>query len=219
MLVLNMPTKLLLFFFLILSVLTISQPQWPKYFSHQGRINPETIHEEFDPASSFSVFDNQQALIPTNNQSAAAVLGETSDTDVGNKRIEVDLASQQVFAYEGDRQVFSFLISSGKWDRTPNGTFKIWTKIRSQKMSGGSKSLGTYYYLPNVPYIMFFHNDRYPKQLGFSLHGTYWHNNFGTPMSHGCVNMKTSEAALLYDWAPVGTPITIYGKFQRLSKR
>jgi len=95
-------------------------------------------------------------------------------------------------------------------------------------MSGGSKALHTYYYLPNVPYVMFFSNDQVPAIKGFSLHGTYWHENFGHPMSHGCVNMKTSEAGIIYDWSSPqipqgkstirsspenpGTQIIIYGK-------
>lgn len=68
-------------------------------------------------------------------------------------------------------------------------------------MSGGSTALGTYYYLPNVPYTMFFANDEIPNWRGFGIHGTYWHDNFGHPMSHGCINMRTEEAALLYYWA------------------
>jgi hypothetical protein len=93
-------------------------------------------------------------------------------------------------------------------------------------MKGGSKELGTYYDLPNVPYTMFFYNDKVPMMAGYSTHGAYWHNNFGHPMSHGCINMKISEAALLYYWADPalgdkssiratadnpGTHITIYG--------
>jgi len=60
-------------------------------------------------------------------------------------------------------------------------------------MEGGVKGTGTYYYLPNVPYTMYFHN-------GFGLHGTYWHNNFGEPMSHGCVNLPTIAAEKLFYW-------------------
>ena len=117
------------------------------------------------------------------------------------KRIEVDLTNQRVYAFEGDTKVYDFLISSGKWGRTPTGTFRIWGKFRATKMEGGSKALRTYYYLPNVPYVMFFSNAEIPAARGFSLHGTYWHSNFGTPMSHGCINMKTEEAGLLYDWS------------------
>ena len=66
-------------------------------------------------------------------------------------------------------------------------------------MSGGSGA--DYYNLPNVPYVMFFSNNQVPASAGFSLHGTYWHNNFGHRMSHGCVNMKTTDVAKLYEWA------------------
>ncbi len=125
------------------------------------------------------------------------VLGVTTAND---KRIEVDLTNQQVYAYEGNRQVFNFIVSTGKWGPTPTGTFHIWAKVRSQLMTGGSTTDGTYYYLPNVPYVEFFYNDEVDKSKGFSFHGTYWHNNFGHPMSHGCVNMRTEDAAKLWDW-------------------
>ncbi len=133
------------------------------------------------------------------------VLGTTSASD---KRIEVDLAAQRVYAYEGNRKVYDFLVSTGKWGATPTGTFRIWTKVRSQLMSGGSKSLGTYYYLPNVPWVQFFYNGAVAKSRGYSFHGTYWHNNFGHTMSHGCINMRISDAALLFDWTdpPVTNP-------------
>ena len=131
-------------------------------------------------------------------KATSRVLGVTSAND---KRIEVDLTHQHVYAYEGNRQVFNFIISSGKWYPTPTGTFHIWAKVKSQLMSGGNKDDGTYYYLPNVPWVMFFYNDDIVKSRGFSFHGTYWHNNFGHPMSHGCVNMRSSDAALLFAWA------------------
>ncbi len=153
------------------------------------------------------------------------VLGVTSPTD---KRIEVDLTNQKVYAYQGNTKIFDFTVSTGKWGRTPTGTFRIWAKVRSQLMSGGSQSDGTYYYLPNVPFVEFFYNDQTPKSMGYSFHGTYWHHNFGHPMSHGCINMRTEDAAKLYDWTtPVvtnpkawstnatadnpGTEVVIYG--------
>src|SRR3989344_5829360 len=90
----------------------------------------------------------------------------------------------------------------------------------------GNGAINTYYYLPNVPFVQFFGNSEIPWSRGFSLHGTYWHDKFGTPQSHGCVNMKTPDAEKLYYWtAPVvtgkgatkatgdnpGTPVIIYG--------
>lgn len=135
----------------------------------------------------------------------ARILGVTT-TPAADKRIEVDLTNQKVYAYEGNIRVYEFLISSGSWGRTPTGEFTIWAKVKSQLMKGGSKELHTYYYLPNVPWVMFFYNDSIQKMRGFSFHGTYWHENFGHPMSHGCINMKTEEAKILYDWAtPIAT--------------
>lgn len=158
-----------------------------------------------------------------------SVLGVTSDLP---KRIEVDLRNQKVYAFEGTQKVYEFTVSTGKWAPTPVGEFTIWAKVRSQKMSGGDRSLNTYYYLPNVPYVMFFYNNQIGKMRGFSLHGTYWHDNFGHPMSHGCVNMKIADAKTLYEWATPtltnpkawstlasaenpGTKVVIYGETPR----
>ncbi len=163
------------------------------------------------PDVRIAYFDNQTIIAPP--AVSSPILGDTTNPS-STKRIEVNLTEQKVYAYENNQLIYSFLISSGKWGRTHPGTYQIWSKVRSQKMSGGSRENGTYYYLPNVPYIMFFYNSQHPKSMGYSFHGTYWHNNFGYPMSHGCVNMKTPEAGLLYQWAEIGTPITIYGKFQ-----
>lgn len=193
-------------------------------FSHQKNINPQTLTGEYDPSIQVAVFNNQTlptpalALLPT-----PQVLGQTN----ADKRIEVDLTTQTLYAYEDNKLVYQFLISSGKWGRTPTGIFHIWSKFRYTKMEGGNKAINTYYYLPNVPYVMFFSNDEVAKSRGFSLHGTYWHENFGHPMSHGCINMKTEEVALLYYWTNPdlgdkksilasnenpGTPVIIYGE-------
>lgn len=134
------------------------------------------------------------------------VLGLATDSQ---KRIEVDLTHQRVKAFEGDRLVYEFVVSTGKWGWTPTGEFTIWAKVKSQLMKGGSKALHTYYYLPNVPYVMFFYNKDTAKIRGFSFHGTYWHENFGHPMSHGCVNMRTEDAKTLYEWA---TPVVTNAK-------
>jgi len=119
------------------------------------------------------------------------ILGEATGFE---KWIEVDLSEQKLRAWEGDRLFLESLISSGKWAPTPVGEFRIWIKIKYAKMSGGSKENNTYYYLPNVPYIMYFYN-------GYGLHGTYWHNNFGRPMSHGCINLPTPIAEKIFYWS------------------
>lgn len=119
-----------------------------------------------------------------------AVLGLSTGED---KWIEVDLSDQKLIAHQGDRIILESLISSGLTNRTPTGEFYIWYKIRSTKMEGGNRLTKTYYYLPNVPFAMFFNKD-------IGIHGTYWHNNFGNRMSHGCVNAPTPVAEKLYYW-------------------
>jgi hypothetical protein len=74
-------------------------------------------------------------------------------------------------------------------------------------MTGGTGA--DFYDLPNVPYVMFFANNEIPESSGFSLHGAYWHDNFGHPMSHGCINMRIADAKRLYDWVdPPTTGLT-----------
>lgn len=196
--------------------------------SPQATVNPSSITESYSETATYAIVDNEPVIIPTylasvfSNTPPSTILGAVSE----EKRIEVDLTNQRLYAYEGDRKVFDFLISSGLWGKTPVGDFRIWIKLKSTKMEGGSKDLGTYYYLPNVPYTMYFYNNEIPQWRGFGIHGTYWHNNFGKPMSHGCINMRTEEAQALFYWATPdlngktsihasaenpGTKVVIYG--------
>lgn len=131
----------------------------------------------------------------------ADILGEATQLK-GEKWIEINLSSQTLYMKEGQTQVGSFLISSGKWAPTPTGQWRIWTKLRYTRMKGGSKALGTYYNLPNVPYTMYYNQ-------GYGIHGAYWHNNFGQPMSHGCINMRPEEAGIVFRWADVGTRVVV----------
>lgn len=121
-----------------------------------------------------------------------------SDSIKAGRWIEVSLSKQEMVAWEGETPVLTSRVSTGvPAHPTVVGTFRIYTHIRSQPMSGPG------YYLPNVPYVMFFHG-------AYGLHGTYWHNNFGHPMSHGCVNLPTNIAAWVFDWASIGTPVVIH---------
>lgn len=119
------------------------------------------------------------------------------------KRVEINLATQNLTAFEDGRVIYSFPISSGKFSPTPKGSFKPWAKVPSQRMTGGNKNLGTYYDLPNVPHVVYFYQ-------GYAIHGAYWHNNFGVPMSHGCVNVHPANMAGLYNWMDYQTLIRIY---------
>lgn len=152
-------------------------------------------------------------------QQARTVLGDSTTT----KHIYVDLTNQTLTAYEGTNIFMNVPVSSGKWNPTPTGDFHIWIWLRATRMTGGHGA--DFYDLPNVPYTMYFYNDQFAKPEGYSLHGAYWHNNFGHPMSHGCVNMRISDAERLYYWSNStinsyvtlattdnsGPTITIYG--------
>ncbi|MBU1031679.1 L,D-transpeptidase [Patescibacteria group bacterium] len=168
---------------------------------------------KFDENATTAIFNNQtisypktslayayaQSITQVNDEANQAVLGTTNAAGE-EKWIEISLDEQRLRAYEGNKLVIEFPISSGLWASTPKGTFNIWYKTRSQSMIGGSQALGTYYNLPNVPNNMFFYQ-------GYAIHGAYWHNNFGHPMSHGCVNSPLASAAQLFDWAgPVIPP-------------
>lgn len=169
-------------------------------------------HGKFDEDATTAIFNNQVIDYPKTSLAAAlaqelaqsynqdkAVLGTTTASGE-EKWIEVSLDEQKVRAWEGNKLVMEFPISAGLWAPTPKGTFNIWYKTRNQSMVGGSPALGTYYNLPNVPNNMFFNQ-------GIALHGAYWHNNFGHPMSHGCVNEPLASAAQIFDWAgPVVPP-------------
>ena len=202
---------------MVLVVIGVSVWWYPRLALKQGKVDLG-VKSEFNPKQSEAVFRNKQMSVPI--KSIESILGESilAETEVkANKRIEVDLDKQRLYGYENGVKVLDFLISSGTWNRTPTGTFKIWAKIKSQKMSGGSKELGTYYYLPNVPNIIFFYNEDVPKQLGYSIHGAYWHNNFGKPMSHGCINVGIENSKDVFEWAEMDTPIEIYGKMPIVS--
>jgi lipoprotein-anchoring transpeptidase ErfK/SrfK len=116
----------------------------------------------------------------------------------GERWIDVDLSDQMTYAYEGNVIVNSFLVSTGTWlHPTVTGQFHIYVKYEYADMAGPG------YYLPDVPYVMYFYD-------GYGLHGTYWHSNFGTPMSHGCINLTIPDSEWLYYWADIGTLVNIH---------
>lgn len=155
---------------------------------------------KFDKNAKVAIFNNKNVPLPKEEPVLQAqVLGQEAPND--NKWIEINLSTQTLSLHEGNSVVGSFLVSTGLWAPTPTGTYRTYVKYRYTTMSGGSGA--GYYYLPNVPFTMYFYK-------GYGIHGTYWHNNFGHPMSHGCVNMRTSEAEIVYNWAPLGTKVVIH---------
>jgi hypothetical protein len=142
------------------------------------------------------------------------------DVPPSKKRIEVSIQNQTLIAFEGDKVVLSTRISSGinkrpdpngiPWD-TPRGEFNIQSKMPSKHMGDGDlASDGSD--LPGVPWTLFF-----LSPPGNAFHGTYWHDNFGLQMSHGCVNMRTEEAKWLFRWTtPVfKTPIINHSSWEQ----
>jgi lipoprotein-anchoring transpeptidase ErfK/SrfK len=141
------------------------------------------------------IFQGKKVIPPKISTTMADLLQSPvlgANTSSGEKHIYIDLSTQTLYAYQGTTQVLKTLISSGKWRDTPTGNFHIWEKLLATRMSGGEGADA--YDLPNVPYVMYFYHD-------FGLHGAYWHDNFGHAMSHGCVNMRSVDAKVLFDWA------------------
>lgn len=117
--------------------------------------------------------------------------------------IDINLSYEYMTVYQGNTVLLETYISSGRpgFD-TPPGTFYINSKLPVQDMEGVLG--GEYYNVPSVPDVMYF------TDVGHAIHGAYWHNNFGTPMSHGCINMPLDAAAYLYSIAPIGTRVEIH---------
>jgi hypothetical protein len=116
--------------------------------------------------------------------------------------VVISLGQQILWAYNGRKPVLSTYVSTGRAGfETPPGLFYVNTKLDVQTMEGVLG--GEYYHVPDVPYVMYFTNE------GHALHGTYWHSNFGTPMSHGCVNLPLDVAEWMYQWAPLGMTVLI----------
>lgn len=144
------------------------------------------------PASNSSTAPNGGAPAPIPN---AAVRAPTS-----GKWIDISIRKQTITAYEGTTPLKSVLVSTGVAAHpTVVGTYAVYSKYSAITMSGGTRGVDAYY-LPNVPWTMFFYK-------GYAVHGTYWHKNFGRPMSHGCVNLTIADAKWFFEWAPVGTPV------------
>jgi lipoprotein-anchoring transpeptidase ErfK/SrfK len=116
--------------------------------------------------------------------------------------IDVNLSTQQLTAYQNNVPVMQTYISSGAWGmETVTGVFRIYLRYEIQHMTG--YHLGYDYSTPDVPYVQYFHGN-------YGLHGAYWHNSFGTPVSHGCVNMTVSDAQWLWNFADYGTLVNVH---------
>lgn len=119
--------------------------------------------------------------------------------------LEVDLSEQRLYLKENGTVVDSWAISSGE-SRSPTltGNYRVNSHYRMQTMSSTSSTDPYWNYeVPNIEWIMYFNGSQ-------AFHGVYWHNNFGTPQSHGCVGMPNFRAKQIYDWAPNGVDVNIH---------
>jgi len=143
-----------------------------------------------------------------------------------NKRIEIDLTKQVLRCFEGDKTVLETLCSTGIYLRTennkdvwgtPKGEWSIDRKRGSRHMAGDEPAAEGFYDLPGVPWVSYFH------WWGVSIHGTFWHNDYGQPHSHGCINLPSEMAKWIFRWTmpivgftqqevkdPVGTQVIVY---------
>ena len=123
------------------------------------------------------------------------------DVPEEQKSIVIDLPTQMVTAFEGDKLVFSQRCSSGsKGTETPKGEFRTYHKGASMHMTNEGDSIEQIYNLPGVPWCSFF------TGAGNAFHGTYWHNDYGRPRSHGCVNLPSEAAKFIFRWTRPNVP-------------
>jgi lipoprotein-anchoring transpeptidase ErfK/SrfK len=138
------------------------------------------------------VIDTPTSIAPT--QKATTNYGGGN----GAHWIDINLSEQMLYAYEGDVLVNSFLVSTGvAATPTVTGSYKMYARYLYADMHGPG------YFLPDVPYVMYFYKS-------YGIHGTYWHNNFGTPMSHGCVNMSIPDSGWIFNWSTFGTKVVVH---------
>jgi lipoprotein-anchoring transpeptidase ErfK/SrfK len=148
------------------------------------------IQDEADKIISYFVPAVQLRPIPHEDMSPTA-----TNVPPGKKRIEVNLSTQTLTCYEADSQVFTTKVSTGALGmETPAGIFHVGDKLPARNMSTTSLLADDVIPLVGVPWCSFF------TEQGHAFHGTYWHDNFGVPMSHGCVNMRNEDALWFFRW-------------------
>ena len=136
-----------------------------------------------------------EVLAEPKNQRIVETIKTLQQSD--QRWIQIDLTTQRLTAWEGGKSVYAIVISSGKKSTpTLTGIFNIQSKQKSSRMKGED------YDVPDVPYTMYY-------QGNYAIHGAYWHRKFGTPISHGCVNIAPDHAKWLFQWASLGTPVII----------
>lgn len=171
---------------------------------HLLRLRVVRDHLDYDEYFTPITLNNRGAPVyqppptPTSQASPADGAQFSRGPGDGERWIEVDISDQRLTAWEGDKPVFQVAVSTGKPGyRTLPGTFSVYRKYEQARMRGAD------YDTPDVPWTMYYSG-------GFAIHGAYWHNNFGTPVSHGCVNLPVPQSKELFNWADVGTKVVVH---------
>jgi lipoprotein-anchoring transpeptidase ErfK/SrfK len=143
------------------------------------------------------LFVGQELVIPADGEYQPSPGNAPNAPTSSGRAIVVSVGEQRIFAYENGQLVRSHLVSTGR-QVTPTvmGDYRVYVKYVADDMAGPD------YFLPQVPYVMYFYQ-------GYGIHGTYWHNSFGRPMSHGCVNLPVDEAQWFFNFADVGTLVRV----------
>ena len=163
---------------------------------------PTSTPQPSPTASNTPTPSSTPTLLPTNTpipwNYREAPAGQPVNVDPNEIWIDVDISQQRLHVYRGQDVQRTFVISTGLPQYpTITGQFRVYVKYRYADMAGPG------YYLPNVPFVMYYYR-------GYGIHGTYWHNNFGTPMSHGCVNLTIDDSGWVYAVSQVGTLVNIH---------
>jgi hypothetical protein len=152
---------------------------------------------DFHLRKSFHVEAAEMRLVPYDELTLLS-----PDVPESSKYVHVDTATQTVTAFEGETAVLAARCSSGgRGTKTPLGDFLTYHKGSTIHMTNdGAAGAGQGFDLPGVPWVTFF------TSTGVSFHGTYWHNDYGTPRSHGCVNLLPEDAKFIYRWSSPVVP-------------
>lgn len=178
----------------VASTTVVGGRTWYK-IGFDGEIHyPERIKSAWWIAGDYVRFFRSEGVVATSSPDTAT-----------DKRIVIKKSEEMLYAYEGDVLVLTQPVSTGlELTPTPTGTFFVYRKMPDSYMQGPVPGVSDQYYdLPGVPWDLYF------TQSGAAIHGAYWHNNFGRPWSHGCVNLPPAAAEELYEWAPLGTPVIV----------
>ena len=170
---------------------TVNRDEKSIWYKIYDRLTQETLH----------IPSHDMRVIPPEELTLLS-----SDISDEEKRIYVDLETQTVTAFEGERAVFTARCASGaKGTETPLGEYRTYHKGPSVHMTNQGDGTENTYHLPGVPWVSFF------TGTGVAFHGTYWHNDYGRPSSRGCVNLTSNDAKFVYRWtSPEVPPETPY---------